>query len=283
MCPPRLSVGYCLAAVCAACASGSGPGAVAPLRQVTIGQEVSGRLRSSDPRIATDRASHTWFFSGTAGQRVLIEMMSSDIDAHLILQDASGRELARNDDGGEGSNARLRRLLATTGQYRIVANSYRPRRYGAYTLRLTEVGALVPNEVGVRGTIGRGETRAGTLVSGDPTRAASSVQLTLDSRGRVTRSSVTTRQVQYQAWSYDARAGEVTTFDLVSPTLDMLLIIQETDGERLASDDDSGNGRNARLTFTFPYAGRYRIVVSTAGTQHTGSYRLTAGGTPLVK
>lgn len=245
------------------------------VRRIAIGEEANDRLVSSDPRLPTNRPYHTWRFAGTAGQFVMIEMLSTDLDSHVILQDSSGTELAKNDDSGEGSNARLRYTLPATGEYRILANSFRANRYGPYTLRVTEGGELTTDMEGVRGSIARGQTRRGTLKTGDAVRTAATLRRIVNQTGRTVRLEIGQRKSEYHAYLYTATAGEELSLSLRSPSIDVLLIVQEADGERLASNDDGGEGTNARLTYTFPYAGTFRIVAGTAAGTRLGSYELT--------
>lgn len=57
-------------------------------------------------------------------------------DTYLRIEDASGRELEHNDDGGEGLNARLAFTAPSTGNYRIIVTSYASGATGAYVLRV---------------------------------------------------------------------------------------------------------------------------------------------------
>jgi serine protease Do len=227
----------------------------APVRMIAMGQQATAMLRSSDPRLNDNSVYHLWRFAGTSGQTVQIDMMSDEFDAYLLLQDASGRELTRNDDGGEGLNARIIYTLPATAQYRIVANTYRAGASGTYTLRLSEgTSGGLPNPRGVRGTIARGQTVAGELTPNDPRLADNSV---------------------YQAWLFQGGAGETIVIDLVSEDFDAYLLVQDQHGNRLASDDDSGEGLDSRLTYRLPYAGVFRIVANTYREGSFGRYRLS--------
>ena len=247
-----------------------------PERRIAVGEEATGRLSSGDPRLPTNRPYHTWHLAGTAGQLVMIEMLSPDLDSHVILQDSTGTELAKNDDAGEGSNARLRYTLPATGEYRILANSFRANRYGPYTLRVTEGGELTTDMEGVRGSIARGQIRRGTLKTGDPVRTTATLRRVVNQTGATVRLEVGQRKSEYHAYLYTATAGEELSLSLRSSTLDVMLLVQEADGERLASNDDGGEGTNAQLTYTFPYPGTFRIVAGTSAGTRLGSYELTA-------
>ena len=57
-------------------------------------------------------------------------------------------------------------------------------------------------------------------------------------------------------------AGKTYVIDLVSPdqkALDPYLVLSDATGKKLAEDDDSGGGLNARITFRAAQAGTYRI------------------------
>ncbi len=244
-----------------ACASGR----VLPVRSGTIAMnsEVAGTLTRNDARLNDNSVYQAWSFYGTQGQMVQIDVMSDAFDAFCILQGPAGNEIARDDDSGEGLNARVRVSLPVTGQYRIIANTYRRDRYGPYRVRLTAVGAPtvgpVPSAGGgvAAGTVGqilRGQTVQGRLTTGDAKLADNTF---------------------YQAWLFYGQAGEMVTLDVASTEFDAYAVIQDANGTALARDDDSGGNLNARITFTLPYTGNYRMVANTLRVGATGAYTLT--------
>jgi len=66
----------------------------------------------------------------------LIEMDSTDIDSYLILEDAAGKKLAEDDDGGGFPNARIEFRAPADGVYRIIATTFDANEIGAYTLNV---------------------------------------------------------------------------------------------------------------------------------------------------
>jgi serine protease Do len=79
-----------------------------------------------------------WYFEGTAGQRVQIDLRSRDFDSYLQLLDAAGNVLADNDDGAGGKDSRITATLRTSQRYQVVANTYGDSpRAGTYTLLVT--------------------------------------------------------------------------------------------------------------------------------------------------
>jgi tetratricopeptide (TPR) repeat protein len=77
-------------------------------------------------------------------------------------------------------------------------------------------------------------------------------------------------------------AGATYVIDLVSPNpkeLDPYLVLRDAAGKRLAEDDDSGGNLNARLTFTAPTAGVYRLQVTSVNGA-AGDFTLTIRSQP---
>lgn len=98
------------------------------------GQLMAGRLTSNDSRMSDHSLYHLYNYEGHAGEAITIDVMSSDFDAFAILQDPQGNEVARDDDSGGGTNARIITTLRQTGIYRIFVNTFRAGDSGAYTL-----------------------------------------------------------------------------------------------------------------------------------------------------
>jgi len=80
---------------------------VTPLRQTGVLESVQG--------------THT--FSGTAGQLVLITVVSEDFDSSLTVLAPNGDELATSDDFGRSLNPSVVLTLPTTGAYQLIARS----------------------------------------------------------------------------------------------------------------------------------------------------------------
>ena len=83
-----------------------------------------------------------------------------------------------------------------------------------------------------------------------------------------------------QVWELGLRAGQAATVDLLSTDFDAYLMIVGPGIEGVLSDDDGAGACNARVTFTAPEAGVYRIAVNTIGTEDTGAFRLRVAREP---
>jgi hypothetical protein len=70
------------------------------------------------------------------------------------------------------------------------------------------------------------------------------------------------------------QAGETVVLDLTATAFDPVLLLDGPDGERIALDDDGGEGWNAHLRLTLPESGDYSIGV-TSVSRAVGAYQLT--------
>jgi hypothetical protein len=102
-------------------------------------ERFQGNLESSDARLNDGSPYNRLRFGGEAGQQITIELMSSDFDAYLILQDSDGRVIGKDDDGGSnGNDARLAVTLPSSGSYQVLVTTYHPNGRGNYTLTIAE-------------------------------------------------------------------------------------------------------------------------------------------------
>jgi hypothetical protein len=79
----------------------------------------------------------------TGGKTYVIDMIAKDqssLDPFLRLLNADGEEIAKDDDSGDGLNARIRQKIEKTGTYQIMATCFVPGR-GEFTLTVAEAPA----------------------------------------------------------------------------------------------------------------------------------------------
>src|SRR5204862_4081918 len=113
-------------------------------------------------------------FVGNKGDTVAVDLTSDDFDANILVADASGNSLARNDDGGGRCNARVAFVPPATGNYRVYANSSAQAELGDYRLALSTGRTAAPADTTckgfgrVAGLIEVGQTITGNLTSDDP-------------------------------------------------------------------------------------------------------------------
>jgi hypothetical protein len=105
--------------------------------QITVGQNIQGRLETGDQQMNDGTWADVWQFNGTQGQTVTIELRSEEFDTYAQLLDGDGARLAEDDDSLGDLDARITFTLPRTGMYQIVVNNFSDeRRAGIYTLTL---------------------------------------------------------------------------------------------------------------------------------------------------
>ena len=215
--------------------------------QIRNGEVRHGRLEAID-------VGHAWAFSGVRGDAVTFELGSEDFDAYLYVTGPGLEEAVEDDDGGRGDNARVEMVLPNTGQYRVIVSSFWGDEAGEYTL--TARGGI-DAEHGGRAGIERVPT-IGMLEPGETQRRA----LALGEFG--------------QAWVFRGIEGQEVTFELRSDDLDAYLYVDGPGFDAPLSNDDGGDGTNARLDVVLPASGEYRVVASSFLGAGDGEYLLSA-------
>ena len=256
-----------LAAALLALLSASSISAQAPIR---VGQTLSGRLSRTDQKFSDGSFYKKYGFIGSKGDSVTVELVSDDFDANLLIADASGNTLARNDDGGGACNARVVFGPRETGNYLIFVNSSAQAELGAYRVSVARGRSRAPADTTCRG-FGRvaggievGETISGKLTSNDP--------------------EVPDDSTYFQRWILSATPNQAFTVDLESNDFDSYLLLTNGRGQKLVENDDGGGGCNARLVYTPKDDHPLRIIVNTASKPRyqTGNYtlRVLEGASP---
>ncbi len=96
------------------------------------------RIRYDESRTGYLNAGerHEWLFTGSAGDEVTIDL-TGGFDTYLELYAPDGDEIARDDDGGDGTAARIDGVrLPYAGRYTVVARGFSSSASGSYTLAL---------------------------------------------------------------------------------------------------------------------------------------------------
>jgi hypothetical protein len=177
--------------------------------------------------------------------------MSKAFDAYLRLEGPDGKTVAKDDDGGEGLNARIIYRVGTAGNYRIIATTANGRT-GPYVLsvqltRLPKAQLLVLKD-------GKAEAE-GRLTKDDPTDEV-------------------LKRAPHRAYALKCQAGRTYRIDMMSKELDSYLRLEGPDGKTVAQDDDSGGKLDARIVFRAPTSGTYRISATVNNPERLGSYSL---------
>src|SRR6476659_10135444 len=169
------------------------------------------------------------------GHNYKIEMTSKEIDSYLRLEDAAGKELAKDDDSGGFVNARIQFHCRVDGAHRVICTTY-GGGVGLFSLTIQESPSSKVAELNLKNGIGVSDSK---LIGLDAMDA------------------VQTRSV-CKIYSVQLAKGKSYQMDMTSKDLDSFLRLEDAAGKEWAKDDDGGGGRNARILFSCPETGEFR-------------------------
>jgi S1-C subfamily serine protease len=116
-------------------------------------------LSKDDPKDKVQQQSHVkiYTFRMKAGHTYTLDLISGDrtgtkLDTFLRLENADGKEIAQDDDGGGFPHARIVYKALKEGDYRIIATSFEPGQTGPFTLKILDadfIDAMVSGKVEV--------------------------------------------------------------------------------------------------------------------------------------
>lgn len=237
-----------------------------PGAEISYDEAVTGMLNQEAP-------SATYVFLGSEGDVLTITATSDDFDTFLTLRDAGGVELASDDDRAGNLNAQIQRfVLPADGTYRVTVSSYNNASTGDFTLLIEAVGQAVESDATPTPILTETpavETTAETTEIA-VTEAADSVMTIGD-----TRTGTLTTDATSADYTFEGRAGQVVTITLTSDDFDAYLLLRDSGGQTIASNDDGAGDYNARIeAVSLPADDTYTIVASSYTNAETGSYTL---------
>lgn len=230
--------------------------ATATARPIRVGQTLTGALAATDAVEDDDSYYDTYTITARKGQRLQIDM-TSEFDAFLNFGKMDGTEftsIRTDDDGGGGTNARLRITIPDDGEYVIHANSVGPGVTGTYSVAVTEREAPATNAT--PRAIEPNTEVSGSLDDGDPQGDDDSY---------------------FDYWTYQGRQGERIKISLSSEAFDTYLTLgtmQNGQFTEIDSNDDSGDSTNSVLEATLPSTGTFVIRVKALSGENEGAYTL---------
>src|SRR5262249_53733236 len=105
-----------------------------PKKQDAQDLKATGKLDAEDTKDkVTKNPSKVHEFKMKSGTTYIIDLKSRQFDAFLRLEDSDGKELAKDDDGGGGLDARIVYKATKDDTCRIIATTF-DGKLGAYTL-----------------------------------------------------------------------------------------------------------------------------------------------------
>ena len=227
-----------------------------PAQPLAFGPAIQDEITPEDPIDDMGRHYDAWAIAGQAGQRMQAVMRSGDFDTYVEIGRAGDvfEALASDDDGlGEGLDSRLNFTFPETGDYVLRASPLGGEATGLYSLELSDRGP---------------EPAPGSLVIGATTRGQLDDLDSTAGDGSF-----------YDAYRFQARAGDRLRITMVSNEFDALVVLGREDEtgafESIASDDDSLSDTHSKLDHVIDEAGTYVIRAGSFGPGGEGGYSMT--------
>lgn len=239
-------------------ASGGGASAGSSGQALSFGETARGRLQQGDGQLRSGEFSDAYRFLGQAGQRVAIELRSSEFDTYIILRKPDGSQQDNDDDerGDNGTNSRIELTLEETGEFHVYATSYQPGETGNYEIVVTDLSrreAAAPPATASAGAVSNNQTTNGSLSSSD--------QRMEDGQF-------------YDLYTFNGRRGQNVTLEVTSSQFDTFMMLIFPSGEGVEDDDGVSGTTNSRISGGLPEDGEYTVVVSSYSPNSTGNYAL---------
>lgn len=115
------------------------------LRVIGRNETATGMLDEGDYQLDDGTYFDTWFYSGTRGERIQIDLWSGDFDPFLVLGFMEGGlegtfvQLAGAGGIDEPQPASIEIVLEYSGTYAILANTVEADQMGSYRLRVLDL------------------------------------------------------------------------------------------------------------------------------------------------
>jgi thiol-disulfide isomerase/thioredoxin len=111
------------------------PAAAQTPKKVEKDVRIEGKLTKDDPLDkARNAASQVHRIRMRAGRVYTIDMVSTEFDSFLRLEDERGTQLDEDDDSGGNLNARIIFNCSRDGEYRVITTAFNPNGVGRYVL-----------------------------------------------------------------------------------------------------------------------------------------------------
>ena len=220
-----------------------------PGTDLVLGETVTGDISPSDCLLDSWLPADSFGINLTEETAISIHLKSPDFEPFLILRDANGFDIAIGFDEMFDGKARIRESLSA-GSYALFVLGFPPE--GSYQLTVSEI---VCDDLQ---TIDFGQTVTGTLDTDDCLRPGGAFQ---------------------ESWELVLANDTTARIDLESVAFDAFLVLKDSDGNILATDDDGGTGLNSRIDRALT-AGTYEIVASAFAPGESGAYELTVDVPP---
>ena len=209
--------------------------------RLTVGDTIGGNIETAGD-------ADVFQFETRAGSRYTIRVShGTNRDTVLNLFNHVGRDIASNDDSGGDGQPMLEWVAPSSGSYFLQVRGFDSDNLGTYRIELTETVDDHSDTINNATLI-----RVGDALNGD-----------IEVRGDI------------DMFRFEARRGNRYRFRVQHGTnSDTVLVLRDSSGGGIASDDDSGDGNAPLLLWTAPSSGTYFFEVGGYDHSEVGTYRV---------
>lgn len=217
-----------------------------------------GTLAEGDSTLTTGEFLDDYEVEGVPGQRLRLDMKSSDFDTYLILIDPAGEHVENDDAADLPGHSVIDTELKEAGTYQVLATSY-AKETGAYELSFELGGSRSAAERRqqdvVRLTVGA--RQSGALEPGDATLEGGELS---------------------DRYVFEGQAGQGIVVEMSSRDFDTYLGLLLPDGKYVENDDEPGQTGVSKIELALPQDGRYQIIATSYQAGESGRYDLSLQG-----
>lgn len=244
---------------------------------------VDGELTDKDARDPKEAECYckTFPIKLQEGRSYQIDLVSKDFDAFLRLEDADGKAVAEDDDGGGDLNARIVHKATKSGDYKIFATTFAKNATGKFQLTVTS-----PDATGDK------------VVDKTPAPPAKAIPLKFESgkglpsvqvAGQLATTDSADKGKLFKVYVITLESGKLYRIYLKGGKgLDAFLRVEDEAGKFLDEDKFGDVPADSAVEFTPPKTAPYRIVATSYKAGMTGDFTLSIAeqavkpGTPPV-
>ena len=217
-----------------------------------------GSLGSGDKTLRSGEYVDSYRLEAAPGQRIVLDVSSSEFDTYLLLKTPSGEQLENDDAEGLSGHSVIEHVATEVGTYTVLVTSYQAGETGRYDLTINttadqrQASSTRSRQQDVN-ALTIGERVRGALESGDRTLSSGEY---LDTH------------------VFEGRAGQYVIVEMESGDFDTYLGMTTPGGETIENDDWEGSSSRSRIEMELPADGRYRITTTSYAAEETGGYLL---------
>lgn len=205
----------------------------------------SGMLAKGDQTLTSGEYMDTYLLEGRTGERIILDLRSSDFNPYLILISPDEVHFENDDFEGDPHRSLLLLDLEESGTYTVAVTTYKSGETGSYDLHIQQ---NIEEEAG-----GGSRQEYGALSPGDQTLSTGEY---LD------------------VFTFDGIPGQHAVIDVYSAEFDTYLIVTGPGEVWNDNDDAEGNPGHSIVEMDITETGTYRAMVTSYEEGETGEYEL---------